>query len=109
MLSEDSLAEALEQLKIARLADPQNEQIDIMEAECLNSAGKFEEAVEVCEKIVNKGVENGRKGDSAALVIMSSAKVVAMKSAVESLFSSSRSSSRCSRCKLLISPVTMRK
>ena len=79
LLSEDDLASVLEQLQVARSNDPQNEQIDIMEAECLNSAGKFDEAVAVCERAVSRGVERGvergKKGDSAALVIMSSSKV----------------------------------
>lgn len=75
LLSEDDLASVLEQLQFARSNDPQNEQIDIMEAECLNSAGKFDEAVAVCERAVSRGVERGKKGDSAALVIMSSSKV----------------------------------
>ena len=76
LLTEDDLSAVFKQLNFARSIDPFNEQIDIMEAECLNSAGKFDDAVEVCEKAVSRAMTRSKRGDSAALVIMSSSKVL---------------------------------
>jgi predicted Zn-dependent protease len=73
--SESEIAEALAKLEAARQCDPRCDQVDVMEAEVLNTAGKFDQAIDICERAAAKQRESGRGSDSSALVIMSSSMI----------------------------------